>query len=218
LKRSSQLGWRDISDSWLQYRYGFRPLYYDLLDIANVINNYTEKRTRYKERAGYTIDKTFSYDIPFEYTTVEGVISHTDRLKTSYRGNVIADIIPPKIQTNIPITAWEVTRFFFIIDWFIDIGQWLAAASFLTYQSDYAAAGGYYATLDRASSITSWNSKPGWNVTACSGTAKAACSITHRTPMKVPLSLSTNIKLNTSQILDLVALAHAGAKGAGLRI
>lgn len=201
---------RELKDvpfnKWLEVRYGWRTLHYDMQDIANVIVGVDDKRKRYRETVGSTDSATVVTN--YAYTLSVGTVNlvSTDRKKSGYRGSIVADIEPPKFRINPATTAWELLTLSFVIDWFFDIGQWLESLSFLAIERQYYGAVGFHYELERelitqscvpASGHTySWYPYSMWTG-----------SYTARDPSSVPLLPLAAIHLNAFKVVDLIALA-----------
>lgn len=196
----------DLAGSWLQYRYGWRTLYYDLLDITKAIQSIDDGRKRYREACGgsFTDDRTIA--LPWNWTSSYGTVTVEAALSLSARSVVVADIEPPKVSFNPAITAWELVKYSFIIDWFVNVGQWLASMSFLIFSSGYEAGNGYKATLTSTASVTSVTPKSGWTITTCSTNQVTQAAMKKRWPTSVPYSLTTSTRLDVSRVIDLIAL------------
>lgn len=199
---------KTLAQSWLEFRYGWRTLYYDMVDITHALSNLADKRTRFSERAGSSSTLTsVSYvsagtptvsDVSFVYT-----ISETKKI--SLRGSVTADIDPPEFRFNPAITAWELVRFSFIIDWFINVGLWLEALSFLTFTTNYAASGGVKIDISRSCDLTTLVFATGQTGSGTAGAdMKASYSI--RIPTSVPIIPLVNVRVDVPKFIDLWAL------------
>jgi len=141
---------KNLHQSWLSFRYGWRVLYYDLLAITKAIEAYGDDRERFSQRSGTSVSETITSE--FIHSAASGTCSSTitDTYNFSVRGSVVAQIDPPKFSFNIAISAWEITPYSFIIDWFFKLGQWLASTSFLLFSEKHVAAGSVYTTLNRS--------------------------------------------------------------------
>lgn len=195
---------------WLEGRYGWRILWYDMQDIQKVLANLDGERRRFTERTGASFSKTNTTTSNTGYIT--SIISNaeyvtTDRWTISARGCVVADIQPPKIAFNPATTAWELTTFSFVVDWFVNVGQWLESLSFLALQTGYTASTGFKITLERESEITNvtWAS-------GASGTYAASGSSTVDLLVRVPTTVAKtprfSIRLDSGKLVDLAALAR----------
>jgi len=191
---------------WLEARYGWRTLNYDMNDVIRTIINIDDKRKRWRESCSTRerwddVTTSVSYSSQFNDDVV-----NASSFVLSTRGTVAADIIPPKFQMNPFVTAWELTRFSFVIDWFLGMGQWLSAMSFLTLQSEHTAAGGFQLTCTK--SVThSGTPNPGYYIQG--PTVRSIVSesrLTVRTPQSVSLFPQLRVKLDVAKVVDLCAL------------
>jgi len=119
----------DFSNLWLEARYGWRPLLYDIQDIL--------KALRHKNPSGIS-RRSARKSVPIEVsTTTTGSIPGAVSWQTSknqlgechIRAVVFHKSDMSPIGMNPVLTFWEVTKYSFVIDWFIDIGGWLQAIS-----------------------------------------------------------------------------------------
>lgn len=121
-----------FSQLWLEYRYGWMPMVYDVQDIVKALETKLENgevirgRTRQTEK----LEDTWTTS----YAAGEGQVTVTQTLKGSrvYRGKAYArvtDVARARVGIDPIITGYELTRFSFIVDWFIDINSWLQAWS-----------------------------------------------------------------------------------------
>jgi hypothetical protein len=132
--------WKAISSStlnqWLQYRYGFRQLYYDVDSAAKAIN-----RKNKKSRTRFTRSKTFTSSGDDTYTRSH--FGQWDANINCYRvityqlsAGVLVDPFQDSVGFNrafgldqIFSAGWELTKFSFVADWFLNIGDKIAAFS-----------------------------------------------------------------------------------------
>lgn len=125
---------------WLEARYGWRLLAYDMQDIANTLIGWDEEaRTRQKDRTGVEFTKTEDFSTVLNQPAA--IFTYTDirKVRINVRGAVIADFLPPRIQLNPFVTGWEVIPYSFVVDWFINVGKALDALSFLVLTDRYTA-------------------------------------------------------------------------------
>lgn len=200
-----------IYKSWLEGRYGWRILMYDLQDIQKALAGVDQSRTRFKRRHGrsfsFSEEVTFNEDFGFADITT----TYVDEWDVSVRGNVVADIMPPAFRFNPITTGWELITFSFVIDWIVNIGQWLESLSFLALTHDYRAAGGHAVSYTRQYKSHQTTFKDGDGYGMWSGTvehtAQAACKFVTRNPLTVSLYPHISPNLDAFKVLDLVALA-----------
>lgn len=194
-----------LESIWLEGRYGWRTLVYDIKDIDGAIRNLNEGRKRFFDRVGTTISKTETRtdtQSPAVYGTISMTTAYTYTI--GLRGSVAADIEPPRLSFNPLSTAWEVTKLSFVIDWVVNVGQFLDSLSFLALQREYTAASGKMVKADYAqTSSVSW-------VSGCFGSwslkSEGHAVLVDRSPASVSTIPLTQLRLNEFKVLDLVAL------------
>jgi hypothetical protein len=198
---------KNVARNWLEYRYGWRILYYDVIDIQKTLANLNGERERVSQHAGNSLPTrtVTDYDsVDWGWYDIRWV-AHTV-LDVSLRGSVVADFEPPKFQFNPFVTGWELIKFSFIVDWFLNVGQWLQALSFAALATNYFAATGVKISATRYSGVD-WMGNFQSGVTATtsmSGLSQA--SYTVRTPTSVDLSPQINVRLDVPKLLDIGAL------------
>lgn len=136
-KRSSapSLG-KYLADEWLRYRYGLTPLVMDFegalqASIAPRFGMRVTARSSGTTSGDYT-KTTSNVASPYFYTvttecegTVEGSVragvlyEHTFNVNNSYGLGL----------ENIPSAIWEVIPYSFIVDWFVNAGDWIKAST-----------------------------------------------------------------------------------------
>lgn len=198
---------KDVFQKWIQTRYEWRILVYDIQDISKVLEDVDNKRRIFSERQGTTqsgfrtVSKTYD-DVDFTYSTDLQV-----SWEHSLRGAVSGVIIPPKIQTNPVVTSWELTKWSFILDWVIDVSTALEALSFATFSSKYVASYGVQ-TKVRFDESTLGTIKPG-KTGACSLTWGGTLTKQIRSPTSLTfVPQLTGRKATGSMLLDLTALSR----------
>lgn len=194
-----------IDKIWLEGRYGWRTLYYDILDINKAIARIDDGRRRFREQAGAS-EKWSTTDYYTESWSAASITyAATTSAELNHRAVVIADIKPPKIIVNPAMTAWELMSYSFVVDWVVQIGSWLESMTFLMIQNDYVAAKGLKLSYSKSCVITDvdWGTDFSGDYTL---NGSSTCVVEIREPAQVPLSPSTKLKLDKFKVLDLVAL------------
>jgi hypothetical protein len=129
-----------MANTWLELRYGLRPLISSIEDIAEEVQK--KKQAFYPERMKSTLSQW--YDSIGLNTTFEsgccasdirvtarlnGFASTRVRAKVYYlqsRGSTTAEQYGLALQ-NLPELAWELTRGSFLVDWVYSVGPWLGS-------------------------------------------------------------------------------------------
>lgn len=126
-----------MSQQWLEYRYGIRQYYYDYSAAAKALRALGSKpRMRYTARESQS--ETVTDEISL--TPWTGMTSCTGHRFASHNLQVTAGAIVRPRYSNMGYiqafgldeifqSAWELTRFSFMVDWIINLGEKIAAFS-----------------------------------------------------------------------------------------
>lgn len=195
---------------WLEARYGWRTLIYDLQDLQNAMENLKAERKRFSERSGtsYSFNEQTSYQTSQDAYGRYKVYTKTDEVVVGVRGSVQADIEPANFQFAPILTAWELLPFSFVIDWLINIGQSLASIHFLTMNSHYVASGGYNVRVERRLERTIHYAYDA----GFSGHQKADGYAVANYSLRIPTSVSSipqiRVRIDAFKIADLMAILY----------
>lgn len=123
---------KDLSSQWLEYRYGFSQLYYDMMSFKEAFldrprrHRYTDTQTLYTS----STPLIQSVDSEFHNETLSIYRSREDRISA---GCLIKATMPElSIISNLGLdkplmTAWELVPFSFIVDWFLNTSDLVSA-------------------------------------------------------------------------------------------
>lgn len=192
--------------TWLEGRYGWRILYFDILDIQRAYDNLDNQRRRFKERVGFDEEWVGIHSVLNSGAATDRTFVYNDVIQYGIRGSVIADISIPKADFNPILTAWEITPWSFVIDWFVSIGRALEAMAFLNLATQYSACTGTSVVWTRELSHVShvwkndWSDNGSWH--------KMVCEMrrVNRHPTSVSKLPSLDVNLNAFKVMDLIAL------------
>lgn len=190
---------------WLEYRYGWRQIIFDMKNLESALNDLDGARQLSTERAGGITtwsDNWVAVESPTTWVRTE-VTDFSYSLST--RGCVAALIQVPRFQFNPLATGWEIVRFSFVIDWFLNVGQALGAFSFLMMQRSYTASFGHRLTVDKTVKATAV-AKPGYVITAYELNCSSTTEYVRRIPTTVSFIPRFKLRLDVTKVLDLVAL------------
>lgn len=121
-----------IASVWMQYRYAIKPLAYSLNDIQDVLLNYyhlfrTSRDFRDRSenwKTGITTRASLN-NLYSEVTVSECKLRAY--IKRSYdASSTLADLLR-NYSINPVTTAWELVPLSFVADWFVNVGDFLAA-------------------------------------------------------------------------------------------
>lgn len=128
-----RVAWDQFSDLWLLGRYGVRPIVYDFYNASKALEAIAKGSSIIRGSGRQVESVNLSYDGGYHSA---GTTSYrwTERLTMTrtYRGRAYVRFSSPNaaaVQFNPLVTAWELTPYSFIIDWFCDIGSWVSTLS-----------------------------------------------------------------------------------------
>jgi hypothetical protein len=195
-----------FQDLWLEGRYGWRTLIYDLQDLEKAVNNIDSGRLRYKESVGEDSDGE-TQDSSYE---AGGGYPHTVKRIATYsfgvRGTAVADLEPPRVQINPVTTAWELTRFSFVLDWVVNVGQWLEAMSYVIISRNHFEAGGQYVRVTTEIDVTNGRPLDSDYSGSCALHGGFTQEATRRIPVNVSKLPQIHVRLSLAKGVDLLAL------------
>lgn len=127
------------SDSWLAWQYGVRPLisdlqgaveeYWKVRAVAPVIRRYSA-RVRNDARAGGSLSVASPPTAVHTNATQEGrIVCYAEFEDSAQAWDQSADRLG---LTNPALLAWELIPYSFVIDWFINVGEFLEASGSFT--------------------------------------------------------------------------------------
>lgn len=201
-----------LESLWLEGRYGWRPFIYDIKEISKAFARLNEIETDIVTgRSNRSTSITYPDNNVYASDGCTSLIVRTkDVLQVSYGGIAALKADIPAFSFNPFVTGWELIKFSFVIDWFVSVGNAIAAISALVMSSDYSAARRTKATLLR--NVTCVNPQA---VGPCIGniqmlqydfTAGFNTTVLLRTPTTVPILPQIDVRLDFAKILDLIAL------------
>lgn len=108
-----------LQANWLEGRFGWRILYYDLLAIVNFINTCAEEDRFIVGRSYASASRSGGSSTTMSYTL-------TDEVRIGYPGILDLSVIGNYGLVN---TAWEVLPFSLVVDMFFDVQRWIISLS-----------------------------------------------------------------------------------------
>lgn len=211
-----EISLKELQDRYMEARYSLRPLVFDVKQTIDAIN--PEKRIgRQTFRGSCTRSYTGSWTTYLDEPTgsVHWKNDYHAMATVTARAGVLTDISNVSSLSvwgvdHILESMWELIPFSFIVDWFLNIGSWIASwtpeanvnhlASWVTVQKTATT------TLHRSAyDLSTYRKNTGW-----SGTISANSAGTYveefktRTPNPSrPLFPSINVRLDSFKLLDL---------------
>lgn len=202
-RRSKQAG-----NSYLEGRYGWRPLVSDLNNLAHAVKMLNEKVTRVSQTAGTSV--SWNVDSGEYISGQDATRIVYNRKVRNYtvgaRGIVAADFSPSPFYINPVTTAWELTKFSFVVDWFVGIGDWLESMSLMVLARNWTAANGYKIECLGTASGRGVGKAPYYYSGNTNLTWETQSTIVIRNPCSIPKYPTTRLKLDAFKIADLLAI------------
>jgi hypothetical protein len=200
-----------LSNLELELRYGYRPLVYDLQSLYKVMTKFQE-RVRTKGKAGHSV--SWVDTVPEWCILDNGYLriykSSVSRYEVSGRAVVVADFSPSKWQLNFAVTAWELIPLSFVVDFVVNVGQWIEAQSLKALSTAWVASTGIRREADTQVTFRKEYYGSGWETSgALSTTYRTVDVITTRTPRStIPSLPHTQLRMNVAKVADLAALLY----------
>jgi hypothetical protein len=191
---------------WLEGRYGWRLLLYDIRNIEDLLASLEEADTQFfRARSGdsRSINESWVSDswsgAPVSHVTTKSVYgSH------SIRGTAICKIVRQKLGFSPIEAAWELTPWSFVIDWILSVGTALAALRVQLTTENLVMGIGYDTAVHV--SLTSVSTPSAGYSGSGHGSTLAFQKSTYRTPCELSVIPQVELRLDGNKILDLVAL------------
>lgn len=130
---------KNLDGLWLEWRYGWRPLIMDLVNLADAFAKSTKKpppRITYRATEKYDFEQakenTSTYDPIGSGNGLKN--SFQTRVKTSYkfRAGIMLDgasLTVNKLygfrKEDVPAAVWDAVPYSFVVDWFVGVTTWL---------------------------------------------------------------------------------------------
>lgn len=191
-------------NTWLELRYGWRTLAFEMQDIEKAFSKATGRKFS-RASAGQSVSwvtETYTISNLTEFT--QHMYSKTEYQMNS-RGRIVVVGDLPRFRVDVIKTAWEVTRLSFVLDWFLNVGNWIDSVQFVIGERAYTAGFGSQIEV----SYHGWrNFVPGAGYVMLQTKASAyrKALIQRREPASIPLIPLFSLNLDRWKIVDLLAL------------
>lgn len=131
LLNSSDKSFRKLGSRWMEYRYAIMPLVYTLKDVNSLLgeSDFVYKSERSKSRISESVDRS-EFEFPVEgtlvYMTGSFDIEVRSLVKSRYDKGALQRVLS-QTAFNPFVTAWELVPYSFVVDWFANVGDAIAA-------------------------------------------------------------------------------------------
>lgn len=121
---------------YLEFRYGIRPVIYDMNNIVNALAIRPPERSTSRGFGSLVRESKDTYTDDLTFVSVRVVTQRSASVNATVRAGVLFDI--PSCLTreihnfgldDLPETLWELVPFSFIVDWFYNVGNVIAACT-----------------------------------------------------------------------------------------
>ena len=122
--------YKTFAELWLTYRFGIMPLIYDANAIRKILLDLSKKREKIlRGDAMQGEDLTDSDSVTKSYAYGDYTVSETLTGSRTYRGVAFleATMSSGRIGINPLVSAYELTPYSFVLDYLINIGNWVQA-------------------------------------------------------------------------------------------
>lgn len=212
---------RMLADTWLEWRYGWRPTVLEAQGVAKLLHHKLLDTGRARSR-GFGRQ---SYSKTGNYTGSSNQANTTWSRSVNvdaYSGVLFDYGLPQEFQyyqlagaLDVPSTAWELVRYSFVADWIVDVGSWLRAITptlGVTNRHCWVTTKTSDVVIVTMNGINkSYGINDSYTV---SGSHRQVHELvtTVRSEGVVPTLPPVNIKLDTSKVLDLVTLIFGASQ------
>lgn len=212
-----------IQNTWLEWRYGWRPLIYDIQGFCKALDHKLTDNGRVRSRGHNRQQQTATgtFNDGFNYHAVCDWYNNT--WVDSWAGCIYDYNLPQSIKyaqllglTDLPGTAWELVPYSFVVDWFVGVGSWLSAITPTLGVSNvhcWVTSSCHQEMYSLLKGITTSSSNE-YYVIVGQHRRQVMESYIRRSNGSVPLLPPVNVRLDPSKVLDLIFLA----RGYGQRI
>lgn len=207
---------QQIDSLWLEYRYGWSPLVYDIQGTMKAL--YSTFKEYYTAR-GYAKNSvsevtTANVGSTDPSTGTPWTVLRTKTYTANVRGYVLYKVdsgylLPGKLGLlALPETIWEVVPFSFVVDWFVRVGDWLAAITpkvgINIIMQGYTVE--KWVTCTRQITATSPSSAWSWSGVVGLSDYTWDMSKQRLTTLSIPPVPPVNVQYNVKRTLDSLAL------------
>ena len=197
------------SDAWLAWRYGWQQLGYDIKNVYNLLLTPIQALV-VEGRSGESRVDSYTAEEAYYWASSDGVYAYDVNIDISVRANAIGILRGETLNliANPAISFWEKVPYSFVADWFVNVGDVLAAWKVRASMARlYLSLGSKMDITCKGDMLVQGNgSDPTTSATANASSMEWFASrerIPASTPSLVP---SFDVKLTSPRILDAAAL------------
>lgn len=213
-----------FSDFWLEFRYAFRPLVFEMQQAVAALEKAVERELRHTARGFQRETVTDVHESTHDYWIATQNRRTVSTIDSNYRAGVLYAIKVDIDEINAvwgldqPIeTIWELTPFSFIIDWFFNIGDVISSwsvSSSLEARASWIVEHHRFGISTSQITLKAENSEAAKNANLTfdvetPGSRVTECHVTRRLPSpERPFTPHLNINLDAGKLLDLATIGR----------
>lgn len=196
-----------LASLWLQWRYAVMPLVYTAEDALAALSAIPKVFDSVRKRQDFELQ----LDAPPGYQVrVEGDVRHRCFLKRRYNLALDGAEWRQIIVADVPTTLWELTKLSFVVDWALNVGDYLAS---LDSPPGVDREASLYSRQFLGNVVMTKLGCPGWEMRATVRLYKA--DILHNP--RASSGLDLHLRMTWKRELDAIALAWSLFRGARKR-
>lgn len=215
----NELSWKELQDRYMELRYAIRPLVIDAKNTQSaLVESEVYKESRLVARGFASEPWSMEDTVVYSDGTYEYTVRRTAQQTTNVRAGVLCDVKTSGMSIwgldQAMETAWEVLPFSFIIDWFVNVGDTIAAWTPSKGVVERASWAVVEQTLVAQNSLVGYTRNPymdqfnyrselSWN-----GQSKSMTRVLKTRVVNPSLSVwpTVNVNLDTFKLLDLTII------------
>lgn len=216
----------EAAQLWLEYRYGWMPIVYDMIDHLKASDDYLHRHRPRSTSRGFDVRTDTSITnteivnnggntkLNLQTMRKETCVSRSGVMYEST--NDVASSLDRYGLLDLPAAAWEIVPYSFVVDWFTNVGDWITAMTPKIGVNTLAAFSTQRVELEEIRKITSQTYSAGssWDDTPLVGSMDTRKIITFvRTPeATLPLHPSVDVNVTTKRAIDAISLLVTGSQ------
>jgi hypothetical protein len=203
-----------LHGAWLEGRYGWRVLAFEIRDLYEAVYEFDTNRKIWTERRGFSYTEKTVTSSNMDWGLASGINTTVKEDVTSHsiRGAVASLTDISRFQINPVVTAWELIPFSFVVDFSIQVGEAIQAASLVnTSKATVASIGVKSVTQHTTTQAVVKTPRSGFTYNSSTGVFEYVVMKSVRMPTSIPFTpqISPDLFWDPLKVLDMQALYRA---------